>query len=205
MRDTSVSLKIHDMQAMAYLGKADELLHWSADLRGLQLPQLPTSLLYPWQPADKASQPAKSGSAEAEQRHTKEKLRGDRECSTTSSLEKGIEGMSASSSESNRDLADAARTESVSPAPQHQTEAVLVGIPAVGSSPQPDHNEKESTEQSTPDNHAHHIWSSWLRWQDRSVITPCLAYCVSAYTITRSSTEVSHSWRNKRAHVNVLT
>jgi hypothetical protein len=31
-----------------YLGKAEELLKWSADLRGLQLPRLPASIPHPW-------------------------------------------------------------------------------------------------------------------------------------------------------------
>ena len=47
----------HTVQAMAYLGKADELLRWSSELRGLQLPRLPTSLITPWQLVSKASVP----------------------------------------------------------------------------------------------------------------------------------------------------
>lgn len=51
------------LQAAAYLGKAEELLRWSADLRGLQMPGLPAAIPQPW--AACASQSSTASSAAA--------------------------------------------------------------------------------------------------------------------------------------------
>ena len=196
-KDTSVSLKIDDVQAIAYLGKADELLRWSSDLRGLQLPQLPTSLLYPWQPADRGPQLVKAGSAEPQQSHTEQGRREVDGSSTTSSSvkEKDSKTASASCSDSDRDLVDAALLPtSVSPAPEDQSEAVSVDDPAINREQQPNYKQKQGTEHSTPDSHAHHIWSSWLRWQDRSVFMPCLATCVTLIKSHGGTMAKARSW-----------
>ena len=192
-----MSLKIDDVQAIAYLGKADELLRWSSDLRGLQLPQLPTSLLYPWQPADRGPQLVKAGSAEPQQSHTEQGRREVDGSSTTSSSvkEKDSKTASASCSDSDRDLVDAALLPtSVSPAPEDQSEAVSVDDPAINREQQPNYKQKQGTEHSTPDSHAHHIWSSWLRWQDRSVFMPCLATCVTLIKSQGGTMAKARSW-----------
>ena len=153
-----------EVQAMSYLGKADELLRWSSELRGLQLPQLPARLLHPWQPADGALQPAKSGSAEPSQSHREGAGTIDEQCSTATSTLRD-----KSSKPSDRDPAVAARTVPASSTPQDQSEAASASGSDTASIPFSDgkQNVTQQTEPSTADNHAHHIWSSWLRWQDR--------------------------------------
>ena len=158
------------MQAMAYLGKADELLRWSSELRGLQLPQLPTSLIYPWQPVSKGSQAAQAGSAQPQNSHAEGELSAGQQCSPTASAartgESSSETMSASCSDGRRNSASGAHFASGSSAPQEQGETVSSNNSEATSNAQR-HKTAETAKKGDPDSHAHHIWSSWLRWQDR--------------------------------------
>ena len=164
------------MQAIAYLGKADELLRWSSELRGLQLPQLPTSLLHPWQ-SDKTSQPAKGDSAEPQPYHGEgSHAVGDDQCSNDFSSPHDSTGKSGVSSRSDNSTASAkaAKDESSSSAPPHQSVTDVSHGSDMDSTPSSDCSRRvaQNAQHTSPDSHAQHLWSSWLRWQDRlSIIT----------------------------------
>ena len=55
------------MQAASALGKAEDLIRWSLDLRSLQLPRLPSAVPFPWAaPALKPKTPSAQGAAAAQ-------------------------------------------------------------------------------------------------------------------------------------------
>ena len=157
---------------MGYLGKADELLRWSSELRGLQLPQLPASLMHPWHPADKGAQPSKPGSAEPE--HSQGEIQPTRggECSTgLSTPQECMQEKSGSSSGADDSIAsaDQAQNQDSHSAPQQQREAPSSESSDTPSKPPPGSKQQDAnnSEHRPADNHAHLIWSSWLQWQNR--------------------------------------
>ena len=162
---------------MAYLGKADELLRWSAELRGMQMPQmpqLPSSLTHPWQPAGKQARSSEAASASrtgSEQNCKPDKPRaGDQQVDLTSgslgseTAERGdlqqtdVKDSSRDSAASDEQYASAAAR-----APQDCAKGAAEKREQRG----PASEDAESGEHAAADDHVQHIWSSWLRWQHK--------------------------------------
>ena len=162
---------------MAYLGKADELLRWSAELRGMQLPQmpqLPNSLINPWQPAGKQARSSEAASAsrtKSEQNSEADKQRiGRQQVNITS-------GSLGSETAERRDLqqCDVKDNSRNSTASDEQGTSAAAQAPqkcAKGAAEQRERRataseDGESAEHAAADDHAQHLWSSWLRWQHK--------------------------------------
>ena len=158
----------HALQAMAYLGKADELLRWSSELRGLQLPRLPTSLINPWQLVSKASVPgAYNGPSPADSQHSSGETLEDQQHiggAHSSAQEHGAEPLSSP----HYKTSDSTCTDSKRRPATKSARDLLEGSESGSTASNPDRQEEgKETEQDAA--HAEHIWSSWLRWQHRWV------------------------------------
>ena len=161
-----ITLPSHALQAMAYLGKADELLPWSSELRRLQLPRLPTSLINPWQLVSKASVPgAYNGPSPADSQHSsggtledKQRIGG----AHSSAQEHGAEPLSSPHYKSSDSTCTDSTRRRATKSARDPIEGSKSGSAALNPVRQ---EEGKETEQDAA--HAEHIWSSWLRWQHR--------------------------------------
>ena len=168
---------------MAYLGKADELQRWSSELRSLQLPQLPSSLTNPWQLMSKDFTPEKPSSASQQSSATEEDV----------SAKQQLSGRAHSEQETHSEYHLSESSPSSSGAQQSDVKSSSVNSPAGGASSshsafstarrgnrasakaqgftvvsdQEGEKNSENPEHAATNNHAQHLWSSWLRWQDR--------------------------------------
>lgn len=162
---------------MAYLGKADELLHWSAELRGMQLPQmpqLPTSLMHPWQPAGKQARSSAAAGAsrtESEQNSKAQKQGiGHQQVDSTSESpgsetaeRREFQQTDAEGGSWNSAALDEQHTSAAVQAPQDCGKGAAEQRERRGTASE----DAESAEHAAADDHAQHIWSSWLRWQHK--------------------------------------
>lgn len=179
----------HTVQAMAYLGKADELLRWSSELRGLQLPRLPTSLIYPWQLVSKASVPgAYNDPSPADSQRSNAEIPEDQQHdggALTSAQEPVAEPLSSS----HHNSSDSTCTDSGRRLANQGVTDPLEGSESGSTASDTDRQEKgKETEQDAA--HAEHIWSSWLRWQHRWVSISLPAWTCMGWIDCRSSSSV---------------
>ena len=162
---------------MAYLGKADELLRWSAELRGMQLPQmpqLPTSLMHPWQPAGKqtcSSAAASASRTESEQNSEPEKQQKNSQQVDITSESLGsetaerreVQQSDAEGSSWNSTASDEQCTSAAAQAAQNCGKGAAEHRERRATAPE----DAESAQHAAADDHAQHLWSSWLRWQHK--------------------------------------
>ena len=161
-------------QAMAYLGKADELLRWSAELRGMQLPQLPASLINSWQPAGK--QGRSSAAASASRTESEHSGRPGKESMGSQQVDIMSESLGSETAE-RRDLQqndaegsswDSTASDEQSPsAAARASQGCGKGTAEQRERRGPASEDAESAEHAAADDHAQHLWSSWLRWQHK--------------------------------------
>ena len=162
---------------MAYLGKADELLRWSAELRGMQLPQmpqLPTSFINPWQPAGKQARSSEAAGASrtVSEQNSEAKKQGIRHQKVDNNS-----GCLGSETAERRDLQqdDAEGSSWDSAASDEQSPAAAAQAPQDCGKGAAEQRERkgtasegaESAEHAAAGNHTQHLWSSWLRWQHK--------------------------------------
>ena len=166
-------------QAMAYPGKADELLRWSAELRGMQLPQmprLPTSLMHPWQPAAKQSCSSEAASAsriESEQNSKPEKQQKGHQQAHTDSASLGSQTLERrEESETKSEILQHTHAEDSSShstgSDKHYASAPAQAQQGCAKGATDQRAQRAAAaEHAAADDHAQHIWSSWLRWQQK--------------------------------------